>query len=73
MIYSNVILLPTKRVIKYRGSCTQFSSRLPLYLSLILVTRQVSADVCLVSGSVASRGVPRFGINGGFPYFENIK
>ena len=73
MIYSNVILLPTKRVIKYRDSCTKL---VPLYFSLILGTRSDRLRgryFSLVFGipSVTNRGVPRFGINGGFPVIKD--
>ena len=73
MIYSNVILLPTKRVIKYRDSCTTL---LPLYFSLVPVTRQVSADVIvLVSGSRPLQIEASLGLvfNGGFPYLVKEK
>ena len=60
MIYSNVILLPTKRVIKYRDSCTKL---LPLYFSLVPVTRQVSADVIVLdSGSRPLQTEASFGL-----------
>ena len=78
MIYSNVILLPTKRVIKYRGSCTQFSSQIPLYISLTLVTRSDRLRgryFSLVSGSRPLQIEASLGLvfNGGFPYLEKEK
>ena len=81
MIYSNVILLPTKRVIKYRGSCTQFSSqvlKIPLYISLILVIRSDRLRgryFSLVSGSRPLQIEASLGLvfNGRFPYLEKEK
>ena len=75
MIYSNVILLPTKRVIKYRHSCT---SLVPLYFSLILVTRSDRLRrryFSLVSGPRPLQIEASLGLvfNGGFPYLEKEK
>ena len=75
MIYSNVILLPTKRVIKYRDSCTRL---VPLYFSLTLVTRSDRLRgryFSLVSGSRPLQIEASLGLvfNGGFPYLEKEK
>ena len=75
MIYSNVILLPTKRVIKYKDSCT---SLVPLYFSLILVTRSDRLRgryFSLVSGSRPLEIEASLGLvfNSGFPYLEKEK
>ena len=72
MIYSNVILLPTKRVIKYRDSCTRL---VPLYFSLILVTRSDRLRgryFSLVSGSRPLQIEASLGLvfNGGFSYLK---
>ena len=75
MIYSNVILLPTKRVIKYRDSCT---SLLPFPFTLVwyrLPVRSLADVIVLVSGSRPLQIEASLGLvfNGGFPYLEKEK